>query len=50
MFNLLTGYARPQRYRSVLVAPDYLRDGIIERDRRDDRRAARPATRRAHRA
>jgi polyphosphate kinase len=30
MFNVLTGYARPRRYRKVLVAPAHLRDGIIE--------------------
>jgi polyphosphate kinase len=29
MFNLLTGYARPRRYRRVLVAPNFLRDGMI---------------------
>jgi len=30
MFNYLTGYARPLRYRKVLVAPNHLRDGILE--------------------
>lgn len=30
MFNFLTGFARPRRYRSVLVAPNHLRDGILE--------------------
>jgi polyphosphate kinase len=30
MFNFLTGYARPRQYRKALVAPDHLRDGIIE--------------------
>jgi polyphosphate kinase len=30
MFNFLTGYARPRRYRKVLVAPAHMRDGIIE--------------------
>jgi polyphosphate kinase len=30
MFNFLTGYARPRRYRRVLVAPNFLRDGILE--------------------
>jgi polyphosphate kinase len=30
MFNYLTGYGRPQHYRKVLIAPDHLRDGIIE--------------------
>jgi polyphosphate kinase len=29
MFNFLTGYARPRRYRRVLVAPNFLRDGMI---------------------
>ena len=30
MFNFLTGYARPRRYRKVLVAPKFLRDSIID--------------------
>ena len=30
LFNGLTGFARPRRYRTVLVAPNHLRDGIIE--------------------
>ncbi|MGI8593450.1 MAG: polyphosphate kinase 1 [Solirubrobacteraceae bacterium] len=30
MFNFLTGYARPKRYRKALVAPMHLRDGILE--------------------
>jgi len=30
MFNFLTGYARPRAYRRVLVAPNHMRDGIIE--------------------
>ncbi len=30
MFNFLTGYARPEDYRKVLVAPAYLREGILE--------------------
>jgi polyphosphate kinase len=29
MFNFLTGYARPRRYRKVLVAPNFLRDAVI---------------------
>ncbi len=29
MFNFLTGFARPRRYRQVLVAPAHLRDGIL---------------------
>jgi polyphosphate kinase len=30
MFNFLTGFARPSGYRKVLVAPAYLRNGVIE--------------------
>jgi polyphosphate kinase len=30
MFNYLTGYGRPLHYRKVLIAPDHLRDGIVE--------------------
>jgi polyphosphate kinase len=30
MFNSLTGYARPRRYRAVLVAPFNLQKGLIE--------------------
>ena len=30
MFNYLTGYARPGRYRKLLVAPEHLRDAIID--------------------
>lgn len=30
MFNSLTGFARPRRYRKVLVAPAHLREGIVE--------------------
>jgi polyphosphate kinase len=29
MFNFLTGYARPGRYRKVLVAPKFLRDAVV---------------------
>ncbi|HZL07194.1 MAG TPA: polyphosphate kinase 1, partial [Coriobacteriia bacterium] len=29
MFNFLTGYARPRRYRKALVAPNHLRSGIL---------------------
>ncbi len=29
MFNFLTGFARPRRYRKVLVAPTFLRDSIL---------------------
>jgi polyphosphate kinase len=30
MFNYLTGYGRPLHYRKVLIAPEHLRDGIVE--------------------
>jgi polyphosphate kinase len=30
MFNYLTGYGRPLHYRRVLMAPDHLREGIVE--------------------
>jgi polyphosphate kinase len=30
LFNSLTGYARPQKYRKVLVAPAHMRDGLID--------------------
>jgi polyphosphate kinase len=30
MFNTLTGFARPRRYRQVLVAPAHLREGIVD--------------------
>jgi polyphosphate kinase len=30
MFNQLTGYGRPRRYRKLLMAPDHMRDGILE--------------------
>ncbi len=30
LFNSLTGYARPRRYRKVLVAPAHMREGILE--------------------
>jgi polyphosphate kinase len=30
MFNFLTGFARPRGYRRVLVAPQHLREGVIE--------------------
>jgi polyphosphate kinase len=30
MFNYLTGYGRPLHYRRVLMAPDQLRDGLVE--------------------
>jgi polyphosphate kinase len=30
IFNYLTGFGRPLHYRKVLIAPDYLREGILE--------------------
>jgi polyphosphate kinase len=30
LFNFLTGFARPRRFRRVLVAPTFLRDGILD--------------------
>ena len=30
LFNSLTGYARPHKYRKVLVAPAQMRDGLLE--------------------
>jgi polyphosphate kinase len=30
MFNFLTGYGRPRDFRKALLAPDYLRKGIID--------------------
>ena len=38
LFNFLTGFARPPRYRKVLVAPSYLREAILAEIERDDRR------------
>jgi polyphosphate kinase len=45
LFNVLTGYSRQTEYRSLLVAPNGLRDGLIERIEReiDHARAGRPA-------
>ncbi|HWH92366.1 MAG TPA: polyphosphate kinase 1 [Baekduia sp.] len=45
MFNFLTGYARPRRYRKALVAPDHLRDGIVEQIEKtvEAHQAGRPA-------
>ena len=37
MFNYLTGYARPQRYRKALIAPHNLVRGAARGDREDDR-------------
>src|SRR5207245_7451909 len=30
MFNYLTGYGRPLHYRKVLIAPNQLRDGVLD--------------------
>lgn len=30
LFNYLTGFSHPPEYRSVLVAPEHLRDGVLE--------------------
>ncbi len=30
MFNYLTGFGRPLHYRKVLIAPEHLREGIVE--------------------
>src|SRR4029077_10242667 len=45
LFNLLTGYTRPHRFHHLLLAPSGLRQGMIERIRREaaHARAGRPA-------
>jgi len=45
VFNLLTGYAAPENYKHLLVAPDHLRRGFITRIRREaeNAKAGRPA-------
>src|ERR1700751_3203428 len=45
MFNYLTGYGRPTHYRKVLMAPNQLRDGILEQIERtiETHREGRPA-------
>ena len=45
LFNLLTGYTRPHGFHHLLLAPGNLREGLIERIRReaDHARAGRPA-------
>jgi polyphosphate kinase len=45
LFNVLTGYAYPERYRQLVVAPAGLRSWVVERIRReaDHARAGRPA-------
>src|SRR6476620_3673251 len=46
MFNFLTGFARPRHYRRVLVAPNFMRDGIIAEIERTvgEHEAGRPAS------
>jgi polyphosphate kinase len=45
MFNFLTGFGRPRRYRQVLIAPAHLRDGILAEIERtiDAHREGKPA-------
>ncbi len=45
LFNLLTGHTRPRGFHHLLLAPGDLRDGLVERIRReaDHARAGRPA-------
>jgi polyphosphate kinase len=45
LFNVLTGYSRQTNYRTLMVAPQGIRNGIIEKIRREVRHAAegRPA-------
>ena len=45
MFNLLTGFGRPRRFREVLVAPAHLRDAILDEIERtiEAHRDGRPA-------
>ena len=45
LFNLLTGYTRPHGFHHLLLAPSDLRDGLVERIRREasHARAGRPA-------
>ncbi len=40
LFNVLTGYSRQTEYRSLLVAPQHMRDGILERIDAEARAAA----------
>ena len=44
LFNLLTGYTRPRGFHHLILSPDSLREGLIERIRReaDHARAGRP--------
>src|SRR5438093_215642 len=45
LFNLLTGYTRPRGFHHLLLAPTDLRDGLVQRIRREaaHARAGRPA-------
>jgi polyphosphate kinase len=45
LFNMLTGYTQPRGFNHLLVAPTDLRDGLVERIRResDHARAGRPS-------
>jgi polyphosphate kinase len=45
LFNMLTGHTRPRGFHHLLLAPGDLRDGLVERIRReaDHARAGRPA-------
>ena len=45
LFNLLTGYTRPQHFHHLLIAPTNLRDGLVESIRREAEHAleGRPA-------
>jgi polyphosphate kinase len=45
LFNLLTGYTRPRGFHHLLLAPSDLREGLVERVRREAEhaRAGRPA-------
>ena len=45
LFNLLTGYTRPTRFHHLVIAPTGLRDGLLDRIRRESEhaRAGRPA-------
>ncbi|MGH7353071.1 MAG: polyphosphate kinase 1 [Candidatus Rokuibacteriota bacterium] len=45
LFNMLTGYTRPRGFQHLIVAPTDLRDGLIQRVRREAEhaRAGRPA-------
>jgi polyphosphate kinase len=40
IFNRMTGFARPTRYRGLLVAPNHMRKHLIKRIKREGKRAA----------